>query len=129
MNSSKILVFPTFKPIPKTQLANVQENIENWKKRGCTDMLETFCRPDCSIPSGYRFVTCSDLVESITTTQTIKKIPFEITYTRRLQTKDRLCPLYFSEYHTEIILKHDEFTFEFKSDNHLNKMIKIIKTK
>lgn len=127
MKENKLLIIPTFQSIPQSTAANVEENIIHWIKKGDVDKLNTFCRPCTRSKTGYRFINSDDLIEIITTQQTIQGIDFNIRWTRTLHTTDHFCPLWFSERYLKCILFHKDISFEFKSDNHLKKKIKEIK--
>lgn len=128
MERTRILIRPDFKEIPKSDAANVQENIERWLHKGMVEMILIFCRKDPRYKTGYRFIRIEDLDETIITQQKIKGIDFEVIWFRRLHTiNTRFYPLYFSEWFIDITLKHKDFSFVFKSDNDLMNKIKQIK--
>ncbi|WP_428743114.1 hypothetical protein [Tenacibaculum sp.] len=88
---------PKFADLPKTDLANVDENIQNWINKGEKNMLQAFCIEDNTKPLGYRFKRCGDLWEYKIEVQKIFKKDIVLRFTRIPETKDHFCPLYFTE--------------------------------
>lgn len=117
-----------FTSIPCSNLANVDENIDNWISRKDINNINTFLRLDLSKSSGYRFVDSSDLDQIVAIEQTIKKCLVMVIFTRRVCTPNHFFPLCFREedLYANICIDNVE-PFEYQSDAHLYRMIKLSK--
>jgi hypothetical protein len=115
---SKLIKYPGFSPLPKTDAANVVENIHNWINRGMANKLETFCRP-AQNETGYRFVNDEDFLETKEEEQTILRRKVRIIFTRYAETRDHFCPLYFTTREITAEIHCNGKVHHYKNDNRL----------
>ena len=135
----KILVPPIFIDLPRTNFANVPENIDNWIEKGETSMLDSFCRTpeqDKDLPestkrhlryhNGYRFISSSDLDQKLETTQEVSGVTIKCLWSRKVHYSDHFCPLWFSQLHLSLYftIGDSEKVIDWKSDNQLKTEIK-----
>lgn len=118
---SSLIKLPEFKELPKTQLANVPENIENWIAKEKWHMLEQFCRPS---GNGYRFVDTRDLGDVKVIAQKILGRYVTCIFRRIIWTTDSFCPLYFTEKKVLVTIKYKGKLHEFVNDNQLRNFLK-----
>lgn len=128
-----IIQLPAFAPVPQSHLANVNENIDNFIRKGWGKLIAELLRP-CTeewAHKGYRFVNSDDLTETKRTTQLIAGVWYEIIFIRHYTTKDHLSPLYFSVLRTDIILRampdKTRTWFYYESDAQVKRKSKEIK--
>ena len=128
MINSKILITPEFNNVPKSELADCEENIEIWINNNNKEKLSILCRYDSSRKNGYRFVNCNDFRQKIEKFINVLGVTLTVVWDREYHNPDHFCPLYFKEWRTSIkvSINHGEY-FEFKSDNDLKKRIKLEK--
>lgn len=117
-----------FDSLPSSNLANIDENIDNWISKKNINSINTFLRSDFSKLLGYRFVGSADLNQVVAIEQIIKKCKVMIIFTRTVCTPDHFCPLCFREadIYANICIDGVE-PFEYQSDAHLYRMIKLSK--
>lgn len=96
------LAKPLFKPIPQSDAADVEENIEFWIKNKRQGMLDAFCVPNAKAKTGYSFISASDLDETVLVEITILKTPVKFWVTNFHMSKGSLDPLWFKVYRTSI---------------------------
>lgn len=92
---NKLIKYPEFSILPKTDAANVVENIQHWIKNGRNDCLVNYCRPDNS-EVGYRFVRDEDFLETKEEEQKILGRNVKIVFTRYAESRDHFWPVYFT---------------------------------
>lgn len=121
--ASKLIKRPAaFRSLPKTDAANVPENIENWISKGRWSMIEDFCRPT-GLGKGYRFVTAEELSEIKCVQEKLLGKECTIIYSRRVHAKDSFCPLYFTEWYLRIVVVCEGKKHEYVNDNRLRKFL------
>jgi|GEM_PF-4736230 hypothetical protein len=120
---SKLINYPEFSPLPKTDAANVIENIQYWIKNEKQDRLQNFCRPNDS-EIGYRFVRDEDFLETIEAEHTILRRKVKIVFTRYAETKDHFCPLYFTTRKITAVIHFKGKVHTYKNDNQLRLFLK-----
>jgi hypothetical protein len=129
---SKLIHYPAFRPVPKSNMADVQENLERvFHSNSDKDKeLLVFCNSGPGSYMGYRFVRAEDLTQTIRTEQWFKRskdnVCLEFYFTRFYHTTDHFCPLYFSEWYTTVIIKHKHTNIVdmYHSDAQLKRFIK-----
>ena len=121
--SSKLIKYPEFTPLPKTDAANVIENIQRWIEKGNESRLTTFCRLDNS-ELGYRFVNDNDFLEKIEEEHTLLRRKVKIVFTRYAESRDHIWPLYFSVRKITAEIHYNGQVHQYKNDNQLRKFIK-----
>lgn len=120
---SKLIIYPEFSPLPKTDAANVIENIQHWIKNHKKDRLQDFCRPNDS-EIGYRFVRDEDFLETKEVEQTILRRKVKIVFTRYAHTTDHFCPLYFTTRKIIAEVHYKDKVHTYKNDNQLRLFLK-----
>ncbi|MDR1504567.1 MAG: hypothetical protein LBT43_19135 [Prevotella sp.] len=121
---SKLIKFPEFSPLPRTDAANVIENIQNWINKGMEHKLRNYCRPDNS-GIGYRFVNEGDFLETIEEEQIILRWKVKIIFTRYVERRDySFCPLYFSTRKITVEIQYNGKVHHYKNDNQLKIFLK-----
>lgn len=116
--SAKLIKYPEFSLLPKTNAANVIENIQRWIEKGKEARLNTFCRPDNS-QIGYRFVNDDDFLETIEEELTVLRRKVKIVFTRYADSRDHLCPLWFSVRKITVEIHYKGKVHQYKNDNQL----------
>jgi len=129
MVHSKILVVPEFPKLPRTDAADVNENIDLWIDDNREGRIKSFLIKDEKGHRGYRFVRSSDLESIINTEQEILGIKVKLEFKRGVETRDSFCPLWFSECYGRSSVMFDLYgrEFMFKSDNDLKNKIREFK--
>jgi len=120
---SKLIKDPEFSPLPKTDAANVIENIRHWVNTDNKISLRRYCRPDDS-EIGYRFVRDEDFLETIEMEQTILRRKVRIVFTRYAETRDHFCPLYFTTGKITVEVHYKDNVHTYKNDNRLRQFLK-----
>lgn len=115
---------PIFKDVPKTDAANVNDNIDNWISRGMNQMIEKFLRPYEQGYKGYRFINSSDLTETVEVEEKYKGVCFFMVYERHYKPYGSLDPLYFVHCHTRVKYKMNGKEYPFESKVEIERRIK-----
>lgn len=127
-----ILIQPLFKEVPKSSLANVQENIDLWISKGDFKSLKELCV--CEGNGKYRFICAEDLTESILqkkqfvsySSSNKRGIYVNVLWERGYKFYDSFSPLYFKESYTTIYILYYNHCFVYKSDAQLRRFCKAI---
>jgi hypothetical protein len=131
MMNSKLLILPPFTSLPKSDAADVKENIDLWLDLDRRDRINSFLRPWDKGYRGYRFVTSEDLKQVKYTNQVIIGVHISVEFTRIAHTPNySFCPLWFNERRIDAMISisdSDDMPFPFKSDNDLKNRLRSFK--
>lgn len=114
------LELPEFSPLPKTDAADCQENIERWEKTN-PGKLDRFTR----IENGKRrFIRAEDLRQVIEFDRKIKGVDVTFRYTQHVHANDHYCPLWFTPWKRELLIILNGQKTEITSYSQLMRLVK-----
>lgn len=121
---SKYITIPDFSHLPRTNAADVTENIDLWLDSGQQDKVEKFLRPFEQGYRGYRFINSSDLKEEKTLQWVVNRTIINVRFTRYAKSWN-FTPLWFNVDKITIQFNIDgtDNWFYFKSDTNLKRII------